>query len=273
MDDRNFVVISTQRSGSAWLLSMLNSVEGVDGQGELFLPRERTDALRWDSGFAYPRYYHEYPGKHRLLRFRSVFRYLDQFYGRPGVHGFKLMYSQMRKCPATVAYLRMRRVRAIHLVRRNHLDVIVSNRLRDETGEAHLLIGQAASRPLRVRVETNGLLKKLAWLEQKQSAGHRLLRWLGLAPLEVTYESLVADPNRFFEICDFLSINAAHQPPQSQVARIRTKNLAETVINFDEVERVVANSPFAYCLADPKSPGSERKSEDIASVAEPPRRH
>ncbi len=54
--ETKFVVLTTNRSGSVWVMSTLNSLPNVTAQGELFLPRPRVSDKRWDSDFAYTRF-------------------------------------------------------------------------------------------------------------------------------------------------------------------------------------------------------------------------
>ena len=68
-----FVVFTTQRTGSTWLMSVLNNQDGVSGQGELFLPRPRSQERRWDSEFAWPRYVESRACDRVLQRVRDLF--------------------------------------------------------------------------------------------------------------------------------------------------------------------------------------------------------
>ena len=69
----------------------------------------------------------------RLVYLRAVFR------DRPGVRaaGFKLMYGQVRESPGVLQYLALRRVRAVHLVRANLLDAVISYEVAKKTGVFH----------------------------------------------------------------------------------------------------------------------------------------
>ena len=51
--DTRFVILTTQRSGSTWLVDVLNNLSNVATYGELFLPETRL----WDAGaLDYPRF-------------------------------------------------------------------------------------------------------------------------------------------------------------------------------------------------------------------------
>jgi LPS sulfotransferase NodH len=243
-----FVVLTTQRNGSTWVMSVLNSLDGVSGQGELFLPRPRSPDVRWDSGFAYPRYVESHEEVGRVRPF-SVFRYLDRFYRTsPGAVGFKLMYSQVRSYPETLAYLVRRRIPVVHLVRRNHLDVLISFAVKREIGRAHILTG--GDRPANVRVElpTESLVRDLERLQRKHDVARKLLRGLRLTHLEVSYEQLAADPGRFDEVLEFLDLPTTAETARSNIVRTRTGSQRDVVTNYDDVRRVLEGTGFAALL-------------------------
>jgi len=191
-----FVVLTTQRNGSTWLMSVLNSLDGVSGQGELFLPRPRTPERRWDSDFAHPRYV-ESAARFGTRRPRSVFRYLDDLYSAPHSVGFSLMYSQLRSFPEILVFLMRDRIPVIHLVRRNHLDVLISFAVKGRIGQAHILSPAERPREISVELDTASLLKDLERLQHKHDVGRRVLRVCRLRHIEVGYEDLVADPADF----------------------------------------------------------------------------
>jgi LPS sulfotransferase NodH len=244
----HFVVLTTQRNGSTWVMSVLNSLEGVSAQGELFLPRPRSPELRWDSDFAYPRYVESRDEVGRL-RPLSVFRYLDGFYGAsPGAVGFKLMYSQVKSYPETLLYLVRHAIPTVHLVRLNHLDVLISFGVKREIGRAHILT--AGDRPTNVRVELplGTLVKDLERLNRRHEIARKLLRTLRLRHLEVAYEYLADDPGRFDEVLAFLDIPATSQSAHSNILRTRTGSQRDAVSNYDDVRRVLRGTRFAGLL-------------------------
>ena len=243
----HFVVFTTQRNGSTWLMSVLNGLENVTAQGELFLRRPRSPDTRWDSDFAYPRYV-ESRRQHGSLRPFSVFRYLDAVYRSPGSVGFKLMYSQVRAFPEIVPYLMRKRVRAVHLVRRNHLDVLISFAIKREIGKAHLLSPEDRPRDVRVDIDTASLLKDLRKLEFKHAVGRRLLRACRLRHIEVAYEDLASEPSHFDRVLEFLSVPAEQGLPESNIFKTRLGRQAEVVTNYEDVRAVLLNSRFAGLL-------------------------
>lgn len=242
-----FVVLTTNRSGSEWVMSTLNNFPNVFAHGELFLPRPRVSDKKWDSDFAYTRFVE---AKFESINFRpfSVFSYLNAFYGTPGKVGFKLMYKQLAFYPEMLFYLIKHRVRVIHLVRQNHLDVMLSYAVKAKIGQSHLLVGQSTPAELRIDLDTRNLLRKLTWLQGQQNIARKLLMWLRLPHLEVAYEDLVRDQAYFHLIGDFLSINSRQQIPQSALAKIRREGHRDVIRNYDQVKEVLVNSKFASLL-------------------------
>jgi LPS sulfotransferase NodH len=243
-----YVVLTTQRNGSTWVMSILNSLEGVSAQGELFLPRPRVHERRWDSDFAYPRYV-ESRAEVGRLRPLSVVRYLDRFYGSTDdAVGFKLMYSQVKTYPETLLYLRRHRIPTVHLVRENHLDVLISFALKREIGRAHILA--EGDRPAEVGVElpVDSLVSDLERLQRKHDIARRLLRLLRMRHLEISYEYLAADPGRFGEVLAFLGIPANLELASSNILRTRVGSQGDVVRNYDDVRRALEGTRFAALL-------------------------
>lgn len=245
--DQDFVVFTTNRSGSEWVMSTLNGFPGVSTFGEQFLSKPHSAEKKWDSDFTFPRFIESRP---RGLPFRpfSVLSYLEGLYAQPGKVGFKLMYKQLGFYPEILLYFLRQRVRVVHLVRRNHLDVMLSYAVKAHIGHAHLMVGQPAPDELRVELDTSSLVRKLAWLQKQQDWARSLLRVTGLSSLEVAYEDLVRDQTLFLRIGDFLSIDSREQLPQSALTRIRKGSHRDVIGNYDQVRSALANSEFAGLL-------------------------
>ena len=246
--DSKFAVFTTNRSGSEWVMSTMNNFQDVSAHGELFLPRARILDEKWDAAFAYTRFIET---KFKSFTFRpfSVFSYLNTLYSTPGKVGFKLMYKQLGLYPEILAYFIRHRVRVIHLVRRNHLDVMLSYAVKAKIGRAHLLVGQSAPDKLRVELDTRNLVRQFMWLQRQQNIARKLLLGCRLPHLEVIYEDLVRDQTYNFRLIgDFLSINSTEQMPQSPLTKIRKGTHRDMISNYDQVKKELANSKFASLL-------------------------
>jgi len=245
--DVKFVLLTTNRSGSEWVLSTLNNFPHVSAHSELFLPRPKLSENKWDSDFAYTRFFETKFDGSKIRPF-SVFAYLNAFYSMPGRVGFKLMYKQLGFYPEILFYLIRHRVHVVHLVRRNHLDVMLSYAVKAKLGQSHLLVGQSTPDEMRVELDTRNLLRKLAWLQEQQNMARKLLVWFKLPHLEVAYEDLLRDQGFFHRIGDFLSINSRQQIPQSALTKIRRSGHRDVIGNYDQVREILVNSKFAELL-------------------------
>jgi LPS sulfotransferase NodH len=242
----DFLVLTTQRNGSTWLMSVLNNIEGVTAHGELLLPRPRTTEPRWDSDFARKRYV-ESRAEYGALRPFSVFRYLDAVYADRHIVGFKLMYSQLRRYPEVLPYSLWRRIGVIHLVRRNHLDVLVSFAIKRQIERAHILQGQEHPR-VRVRLAPDSLVRDIKRLQLKHGVARRLLRVTRLRHIEVGYEELIRDASRFEDVFRFLNLALPVSVPRSNIVRTRAGSQRDVIENYDEVRRALAGTPYSSLL-------------------------
>ena len=126
-----FVILTTQRSGSGWLVDLLDDHPSVVAYEELFKVTETTVARHGAS--VVPRF-EVMVGPRTWSTSRGlVLKRYDYLRGLARAHpgadavGFKLMYDQTRDHPWLVAMLIMMRARFVHLVRRNSLSAVLSD--------------------------------------------------------------------------------------------------------------------------------------------------
>jgi len=242
-----FVVLMTGRSGSVWLMSTLNSFQHVTAHGALFRRKDRSPEKKWDSDFARPRFIET---KSNGLPFRpfSVFSYLNDLYDSPDTIGFKLNYAQLGLHPEILAYLIKHRVRVVHLIRRNHLDVVISYEVKAKIGQAHVLSGQSAPNDIQVELDTENMIRRFTWMEKRRNLARKLLSWCRLPHLEVAYEDLLRDPNHFDNVFNFLAIESDKSAPQASTVKIRKGSHRDVISNYEEVKEVLEGSKFAGLL-------------------------
>jgi LPS sulfotransferase NodH len=243
------VVLSTQRSGSTWMVDMLTSHPRVVAYSELFMHGgEGTPRWGHEQDLPYWQTYIREQGGGRLTRPFQLWRYLGRaLEERPGVDaiGFKLMYSQLTRIakPLTPA-LWLKRVRIIHLMRRNALDVVLSR----DAGEArrgvlHAREGQSVE-AVRVRLRTDDLLKRLTAHERQIEGARVRFKRVGIPYTEVIYEDLVADEKQGFDdLFRFLNVEPA--PVSSSLQKINPTSHEELIENYGEVRDALEGTKFA----------------------------
>ena len=237
-----FVILSTQRSGSTWVADILNGVEKVKVYGEQFLPEKRT----WDVGEVdFPRFI-EY--ENHGIRPLSTFRYLDDLYGQVENVGFKLMYSQIQQLPETFLYLILKRVKVIHLVRTNYLDVILSTKMAEARGQFHLTSSGDSLDTLQVHLEPEYVLQRIRRQQKKVNIFRNFLKMCSISHLEVQYESLLKNPENFEGIFAFLGFLPSEKMPESRLSRIREGRHQEEILNYEQIREVLVEHGFENLL-------------------------
>lgn len=137
MDDYSrFLVLTTGRTGSMWLTDALNSHSQIICFGSVF--EARADYVSYDVEG-----YDNFSDSDRALRDRDCAAFLrERIFGRhgPGVRavGFKLQYRNLFGFPDLREHLlEDRKLKVIHLRRRDLLRSLISLRLAKATGRYH----------------------------------------------------------------------------------------------------------------------------------------
>lgn len=245
MDKTRFVILTSQRSGSTWLVSLLNQLKDTTAYGELFLPRKHVE--NWDADFAHPRF-SEVRAQTAGIRPVQVFQYLDSVYQNHGTVGFKLMYSHLYRYPELMIYFWTHRVHVVHLVRRNALDFVISQALKRKLQKAHRLADDPPLEDVQIELDPQTLIRNLQVRQRKIRRGQMVLRLSGLPWIEVGYEDLQKDPSVFQSLCRFLEIETDHVMPQSRFQKVRRKSQGQIIKNYSEVKKVLEGTQFLSYL-------------------------
>ncbi len=237
----NFVILTTQRSGSTWMVDVLDNCADTAVYGELFLPEK----MKWQAGSAdFPQFCEARQG----IRPFATFAYLNQLYGRDGHTGFKLMYSNLHRYPELLVYLCRHRLRVVHLIRQNLLDVVISSEMASANGQWHRTTTESVSKVTQVYLEPQALLARMRRLQKKVSLARKWLRWYHLPHLEVHYETLLANPAHFAQTTHFLGLSQLEGNTQSSFSKIRQSSYADEISNYDEVKATLMGTEFARLL-------------------------
>lgn len=244
--DKKFVLLTTQRSGSTWVMDVLNQCPQTEGHGELFLPQPRLKppiAERAD----FPRFIEQrrdgvVTGPRPLV----TWRYLNSLYARPGCIGFKLMYSQLAVQPEILAFLVWRRISIVHLVRQNVFEIFLSEQRAKTTGTSHRRSDEAEDSPTPMIIDPDLMRRRVTRVEHNLRKARLLLALVPCPQLEVSYESLLSDEAGFLQITAFLDTERPSAP--SRLAKRGTKSYEATVGNFDEVARQLRAMGRAHYL-------------------------
>jgi LPS sulfotransferase NodH len=240
-----FVVLTTSRTGSTWLMDLLNMQPGVHAHGELFLDERRSRpaiASRTD----FPRFIEQSIAR-GSTRMTTVFAYLTSLYRVPRTVGFKLMYGQLLRYPEILVFLAFRRVRIVHLVRRNHLDAIISEDLAKLTGASHISADTQLQVP-KVHLDTATLADRIRRRNQRPSQARWMMRLSTCPYIEVDYESLVEGESEFARIADFIGIEVSPIRGKSSLAKRGSQSHRDSISNYDEVRDALSSTRYSGML-------------------------
>lgn len=248
-----FVVYTSPRSGSAWLIDMLASHYAIDAHGELFHPTGRTSPKYGTDTVSYfSAYLGGRPPWARRLRPLEQVRYLEQLRRpRPGIGavGFKLMYKQGAITPLVLQYLSARRGRVVHLVRANLLDQHVSWKVAQATSVYHPREGEDVPRP-GVSLDPLSLRTTLEHQELEVARARVRLERLRLPWRDVAYEELVGRRDETLAgILRFLGVDASVELVSTFV-RQRRGRATDAIVNLPEVKEALAGTRFEWMLGE-----------------------
>ena len=140
----------------------------------------------------------------------------------------------------------LKRVRIIHLIRRNALDVVLSKEAGTaRRGVLHAREGEEVER-VRVRLEPERLLRGMT-LHERAIAGARVrFKRVGLPYTEVVYEDLAADQSGFDALFEFLEVEPA--PVSSSLQKVNPTEHEQLIENYGEVREALKGTEFAPLL-------------------------
>lgn len=238
-----FIILSTQRSGSAFLVTSLTSHPRIHCYREIFLATNpqpesyrtyRTQSLQH-------RVAHVFQGK------RLIDSYLTQLYcpeGQGDAVGFKFMYSQAETLPEVVTWLRNHQVKVIHLIRTNILKKIVSN----QTAKVRKIYHSTEPvEAIKIRINTKKLKRTLTYVTH-QIEIYRVV-FKDNPYLELTYESFVANRDRETQrLLQFLHISEPCISLTSDLVKLNSDSLEMLIENYDEVSQTLVGTEFERFL-------------------------
>jgi len=250
---REFLIFSTQRSGSTWLVDLLNGHPAIRAYSELFLENGRGHRIAGANDCLFFNQYlesakHTGPSGASLEQLLSA--YLDTvFEDQDGIEaiGFKLMYGQFGAYTDLQGLLSRRGVSVIHLIRDNLLDILISK----QTAVARDLFhapGDVEVSPIRILMNVGALEAQLRDQENQIERARRKLDALGWPTVDVRYESLVTDPSAFSGLLRFLDVSGPDRPRVSALRKINTSGQEMIVENYDEVVKKLCGTRYEQFL-------------------------
>jgi LPS sulfotransferase NodH len=233
----DFVILTTQRTGSTFIAHLLDSHPSVVSYGEVFHPF----GIGWGSRT-------QHTNTRGLLLLRNVlpgvFLTTQVFHAYPpniAAVGFKFMYSQAMCFPSVLQYLVKRRTNVIFLNRRNLLESLVS--LKRAQFSRVWTLQAAAERPL---IHT--------YLDERECLGYfteteRMYRQLRdrfkkNPSIQIYYEDVWQNKkNGLDEVLRFLEV--PKKQLSTPITKLREVALQDSVINYQELKKKFSQTKWA----------------------------
>jgi LPS sulfotransferase NodH len=257
-----FVVLGTQRTGTTLIRTSLDSHSDVRCHGELFVVGRWPHRFTRERPYTLPDGYWSYRQSSIAARVgsvltpsREVIRFLDRLYSCDDIAavGFKLMLTEARRFPQVVDYLKERKVPAIHILRRNLLETLISRRVARATGVYHRTDGEQpgeSARPNvepRVRFDASQLARAIQALSNEDQAWQDLI--YGHIPVHrVHYEDFVlAGQVESDKMLRFLGVEP--HPLSSPLRKVVTSDWRRLVADPQMVEDTLRRIGFGHLVA------------------------
>jgi LPS sulfotransferase NodH len=242
-----FIIIAHPRSGSTWLVDMLDSHPAIVSCSELFFSYAIKDKPTYSGEkdiLLKQAYLRKSKGVFKRLRPFSCFRYLDYVYSygkNVSAIGFKVIYGQLWHSPETLVYLLRHKVYVVHLIRSNILDLILSwdaSRVR-RVMHSFSDVGQ-----FQVNLDTSNLLNRLKWADTKIKFAKLLFSNFRLPYIEVEYEKLLSKYSKFDDLLNFLGIERGKQKLETPLKKLRKGSHKEIIANYEEVKLILKGTKY-----------------------------
>ena len=238
-----FVILTTQRSGSTFLVRALDSHSEIRCYGELFI--NHSGNINKEDDYRYFHYMREKWYRRFLVPLASrshIKRFLDEkLKANSGLKtvGFKLMYNQCNG--ALFDWIKANDVSVVHLIRENILESLVSTEIRRRTNVAH---SNSVVEVSPFEIDVNMISRQLSKRhKQIQKYRNKLGDYRNL--IEVSYDDYFSNRKKNdFEILSFLGVDPACAI-DSDLKKINMHKLHDILINYDELVMSLKDTPFA----------------------------
>jgi LPS sulfotransferase NodH len=253
---RLFVILTTQRSGSGWLVDLLNDHPDVVTYGEVF--RVTDTSVAEYGATAVPNFEVMVPAGTFSTSVSLVWQRFDYVRGLARAHpgaravGFKLMYDQTRDHPGLMSALVLAGARFVHLVRRDHLSALISFDIAFHRDRWHYYEGDEVP-TARVHADPGELLRRLDERDSEITRFRRRVSRLPVRVHELAYEDLRERRDDVLrEVVHFLGAPSVPRPLRSPLVPTSSVSGLDALENRDDVVAALAGTRFASLARVPR---------------------
>jgi LPS sulfotransferase NodH len=223
VEDR-FAIIGNARTGSNYLLDGLKTSPAIRMYHEIFAAHNREVGKDFEKVLSTL-----FQKESKLIR----------------LVGFKVFYNHLTddEWQKLAAY---RDLKVIHLTRKNRLRTVLSLEIAFKTGRWTRSGKSGAPEEKRILLDPLKVIGRIEQIEAGEAATR--LRFCDRPILEVIYEELVRSPREVFSsVGAYLGVTGI-DPSRIRIKRQNPENLAQLIVNYDEIEAALKATRFAEYL-------------------------
>ncbi len=241
-----FCIITTVRSGSTWLTTLLNSHSELKALPEIFNIYEE-----YEDGFVS---FKKYQKDRQLKRPWATFKYLNMLDSLPGEHksiGFKVLYDRLSAQKEILGKIVLDRYKIIHLIRENHLDAIISARRAWVNGKRAMVQTTKEVKMEATYIDASSLLEEITQRELRIEKYQKIVNFLPNASLTIAYDALYGNTEKTLSaIANFLKVKDSGISYKSDLKKISKGGYKDKIANYEEIKMVLSGTKFESLLQE-----------------------
>jgi len=240
---KRIIILTTQRTGSTWLITLLNNYKNIQEFGEPFINNNYINNIYNlnDERFEY----YNYIKKNNLKNnFKNIKKYIQNLenYSESNITIFKIMYSQIKKNIRLILLLFNKNTYIIHLKRENIYESIISSIYSEKTKTTHIL--NKENRKINRIFINKKLLKKRKFLIMIYRSFFSFFIYIFLSKktINIEYQELVKNKkNILMQIYKHIGMPIKIETLNDITNKILSNDYKEIIINYDEIKDLIQN--------------------------------
>lgn len=241
MDKKKIIILTTQRTGSTWLITLLNNYNNIQEYGEPFINNNFINNIYSlkNQRFEYYNYINSKNLKNNIKNINEYTEYLANFKDS-NIIIFKLMYSQIKKNLRLIFLLFQKENYIIHLKRKNIYESIISDIYSKQTKTKHLL-SKKTNHIKKIYINKNILIKrKIVIMTYRIFFNFLTYVFFKKKTIDIDYDDLVKNKKKTLQkIYKHININIKDVSSYDTTNKIINNNYEEIIMNYDEIKNFI----------------------------------
>lgn len=247
-----FIIFTTQRSGSTVITRTLDEHPEIFCAGELFHEIDDIHHPEWHfSSWGFSENNKKLRKIDKIINYPNIrlrgVPHLKKFFSADAkgesARGFKLMISQKRSMPHVWNYLKENNTKAIVLIRKNVFNTGLSRLRKDVTRLPHVEREKSVSHE-KIYIPPAKLLRHMTFLQKVNDELIELTE--SMDRLIIYYEDFARWDELMEKLCRFLNVEVVPLPPA--LKKIGSKNWKLEVSNPEEIEKLLIENNYSEYL-------------------------